>query len=364
MNAAQFSHALGKVNDKYIMEAITYERKKKSGWLKWGAMAACLCLIIGGFAIHQLGMSGAPTGTTGENDHAHNSVVYGFSLDENGTAWYFPISFEEYVRYKLVPNDGIDLSESYIYQITDDDLGNLMGTVTDCEDKTIIGSQVYHFAKYPEYDSICIVDAPNGYALYVCNWLDVPVEIGDVSDAVLSAYGLPNSFETMEILSPDSQYLFCIDDETTTKAILGLFSGKVNHGLEANERLFAQAWHDAYGNDDIHYSEESGTCVAKEISLFDKAHELWSEGERIIQITTNRGFRLTIDYFPAVRVFACGDGYYEFSVNEVESLNSLLQYSAEQKEQRPNKDSAPASYPDTAIVPGFGLDELAESAEP
>ena len=46
MNAAQFSRALGKVNDKYIMEAITYERKKKSGWLKWGVLAACLCLVI------------------------------------------------------------------------------------------------------------------------------------------------------------------------------------------------------------------------------------------------------------------------------------------------------------------------------
>lgn len=46
MNAAQFSSALGKVNDKYIMEAITYERKKKSGWLKWGAMAACFGLIF------------------------------------------------------------------------------------------------------------------------------------------------------------------------------------------------------------------------------------------------------------------------------------------------------------------------------
>ena len=46
MNAAQFSSALGKVNDKYIMEAITYERKKKSGWLKWGMMAACFGLIL------------------------------------------------------------------------------------------------------------------------------------------------------------------------------------------------------------------------------------------------------------------------------------------------------------------------------
>lgn len=46
MNAEQFSSALGKVNDKYIMEAIIYERKKKSGWLKWGMMAACFGLIL------------------------------------------------------------------------------------------------------------------------------------------------------------------------------------------------------------------------------------------------------------------------------------------------------------------------------
>lgn len=128
----------------------------------------------------------------------------------------------------------------------------------------------------------------------------------------------------MELLSSDFEHLCNIDDEAAAEAILESFSGKVNHGLEENERLFAQAWYDAYGNDDIHYSEESGTCVAKEPSLFDKAHELWNEGERIVQITTNRGFRLTIDYFPAVRVFTCGDSYYELSDSEVESLNELL----------------------------------------
>lgn len=46
MNAAQFSRALGKVNDKYIMEAITYKKEKRSGWLKWCAMAACFGLIL------------------------------------------------------------------------------------------------------------------------------------------------------------------------------------------------------------------------------------------------------------------------------------------------------------------------------
>jgi len=46
MNAIEFSNALGKVNDKYIMEAATYKRKKKTGWLKWGALAACFGLIL------------------------------------------------------------------------------------------------------------------------------------------------------------------------------------------------------------------------------------------------------------------------------------------------------------------------------
>ncbi len=46
MTTAEFSNALGKVNDKYIMEAITYERKRKSGWIKWGVMAAGFGLIL------------------------------------------------------------------------------------------------------------------------------------------------------------------------------------------------------------------------------------------------------------------------------------------------------------------------------
>lgn len=46
MNAIEFSNALGKVSDKYIMEAVTYERKKNLGWMKWGMMAACFGLVF------------------------------------------------------------------------------------------------------------------------------------------------------------------------------------------------------------------------------------------------------------------------------------------------------------------------------
>lgn len=46
MNAKKFSEAMGELDNRYVDEAIDYKRKaKKPGWLKWGAMAACLTLI-------------------------------------------------------------------------------------------------------------------------------------------------------------------------------------------------------------------------------------------------------------------------------------------------------------------------------
>ena len=50
--------AMGKVDGKYVEEASPAQQKKKPGWLKWGAMAACLCLIIAAaFAIPHMSTS-------------------------------------------------------------------------------------------------------------------------------------------------------------------------------------------------------------------------------------------------------------------------------------------------------------------
>ena len=50
MNAKLFSEAMSEVNDKYYEEAENYHCKKHR-WVKWGAMAACLCLAVFAFAV-------------------------------------------------------------------------------------------------------------------------------------------------------------------------------------------------------------------------------------------------------------------------------------------------------------------------
>lgn len=48
MTAERFSNALGDIAEGYIAEALTYTaRKKRAVWLRWGAVAACLCLTVG-----------------------------------------------------------------------------------------------------------------------------------------------------------------------------------------------------------------------------------------------------------------------------------------------------------------------------
>lgn len=49
MNSRIFSEAMNLIDNKYVDEAIRYQSKKKTNhWLKWGAAAACLCLLVGG----------------------------------------------------------------------------------------------------------------------------------------------------------------------------------------------------------------------------------------------------------------------------------------------------------------------------
>ena len=54
MNSKKFSEALSEFDSKYVDEAINYKRKQKPIWVKWGAIAACLCLVVTGIAVSQI----------------------------------------------------------------------------------------------------------------------------------------------------------------------------------------------------------------------------------------------------------------------------------------------------------------------
>ena len=57
MSIPKMAKAMGYIDDDLVSGAVEYKRtKKKNSWLKWGAMAACLCLVVvGAFIAPNLG---------------------------------------------------------------------------------------------------------------------------------------------------------------------------------------------------------------------------------------------------------------------------------------------------------------------
>lgn len=170
MNAKKFSDAMSELDDKYIDEAINYKKKvkksrkktNKHSLIKWGAMAACLCLIVAGvFTLpHFIGYDTPSTPPVAVEN------AYGFTM-ERSDVLYLPISFSERKTFGLIDENATGLTDENTYQITDDDLGDVMGIVGDSQDESIIGETVYHFIKFPSDDAICIVKVNGIYQFYV-----------------------------------------------------------------------------------------------------------------------------------------------------------------------------------------------------
>lgn len=167
MNAKKFSDAMSELDSKYINEALTYkkevkQKEKKSSWIKLGSMAACLCLIV----------VGAVTLSHFIGDHApvtppiSQEIAYGFTM-KGSDVLYLPISFSQRKTFGLIDENETGLTDENTYQITSDDLGDVMGIVGNSQDESIIGKTVYHFIKFPADDSICIVEVGGTYEFYV-----------------------------------------------------------------------------------------------------------------------------------------------------------------------------------------------------
>lgn len=176
MNAKKFSDAMSELDSKYINEALTYkkevkQKEKKSSWIKLGSMAACLCLIVASAVTlsHFLGDHASVTPPISQEivtPPISQEIAYGFTM-EGSDLLYLPISFSQRKTFGLIDENETGLTDENTYQITPDDLGDVMGIVGDSQDESIIGKTVYHFIKFPADDSICIVEVGGTYEFYV-----------------------------------------------------------------------------------------------------------------------------------------------------------------------------------------------------
>lgn len=108
MRKEEFFEVLGELDDDIVKEAGSNRKEHTVGrpvWVKWGALAACLCLAAAGAfaAVHLWGAGGTPApdpnGTLERepepSEYPPAGIVPGYTLDEPGSGDKFPAVFND-----------------------------------------------------------------------------------------------------------------------------------------------------------------------------------------------------------------------------------------------------------------------------
>lgn len=350
MNGNEFLDKLEHINPEFIEAADTIPKRKKHAKIKWITIAASFCIILTAtfFAANYFNLFSDKEKHTVKVEHA---TAAGFYINNNDEIIYFPVSFDERVRYGLVPKDTLSLTKENTYKITASDIGELIGTVTSCDDKTLIGCNVYHFSKFPSYDSICIVDIGGEYYFYA-GIVFIGKYFNLSSNECLAKYNLPDSLEKLEIVDSELDVMYEIKDDKAISSFFNIISNKEDIGSNELNRKRADAWYKEYKNDDLYYDEDSGEIAYKNANQIikeggytskfedgieityepqfgdtetrDKAIELWNRNCVNILLTCNNGFSITVEYEPITATFGISNSNFSLTEEEVKEFNSLF----------------------------------------
>lgn len=174
MNSKDLYNAIHAVDDEILerSEAVACEYKKKNGWMKWGAMAACLFLIVIGIRIWKQSTSSnnKGTGITISKDGVTIPQM-DISLAANETAdmiGFFIYQGRRYVHQYGRVCDNVDIIGEY--------LGTATGLINEWTPKEgyveLAGSVRGDFYTVDGYDPsfmLCMKDATDTVFIYICN---------------------------------------------------------------------------------------------------------------------------------------------------------------------------------------------------
>ena len=290
-----------------LKEKFDRRKNRMKAWLKYSAVAACLALVVCiGFAV-------APIFDRGD-DSSGDDVAYALYF---GNFLYEPIKVGDHAGYPAVKELMIGATSENRYDIREEHLGEYMGVFPGVESLGIPEGKAYHFAAYPDYDSVIIVERNGNYAFYVSEGNVLSEDVAKDSSSALLVHGLPSSatalcdgFDAPLDLSVATELFACLD-------------GKESIDKSAIEQSKYDAWCELYG--------ESGVFFDGKGFFFESEEKHWefnafvNEDLHSLWVKTDKGFQnlliiidLKFDYFTF-----CGNSYI-LSAEECEALAGLL----------------------------------------
>lgn len=290
MNSKDLYNAIGKVDDDILEQSEAI--KKKTGWLKWGAMAACLCLCIIGAAsiLH-------PNG--GSQDPAAHDIA---ALEFNGC--YYEVCDADWVleKYGLPGKITAEMAGAHLAYLCHDGGSKYEEIATQSD------IELYQYAPSPCKGVYVVRDGVNYKAALFCNFRlfddNTNVELLEL----YRAYGVDDAKDIAAIARTKSK----MGAETVV--------GKPIANTDAIAEFYRLTTAlDSYGNDDFQ------SAVFGNIPEEDQpaAHGSFADDAMTIRIETKTGLRFHLRFYPSYNwIYGPGTtSYYQMN----EAINSWIE---------------------------------------
>ena len=268
MRGREMLDAIENLNPAYIEAAAEKPKAKKAGWLKWGAIAACLCIAVS-IAIPALVHKGGPESQDPAQDIA--------ALEYNGKHYEAVDIPEVLEKYGLPSKITADMAGEHISYLKSDG-----GVGYECT-ASQTGIELYQYAP-----SVCdgvyvLRDGDDWYAALFCNFYQFDSNTSIELTELYRVYGIESA-----------------DDIASISEIDWLTNKEV--GTPVTDRQEIAEFYDmtialwSYGNDDFQ-KEMFGGYTDEESQI--KAHIAFADDYRCICIETVDGLRFFIGIHPS-----------------------------------------------------------------
>ena len=286
MNRKDLYNGFNEVDDDILERSETTSRsKKKPVWLKWGAIAACLCLVVS-IAIPVLQHKGGPV--------SEDPVQEIAALEYNGK-FYEAVNIPEVLeKYGLPPKITADMAGEHLeYLKSDDGVGyECTASQTDIE--------LYQYAPSVCEGVYVLRDGEVWYAVLFCNFYQFDSNTSVELTELYRVYGIESAADIASIVEMD-------------------WSKKREIGTPVTDRQEIMEFYDmtvalwSYGNDDFQKQMFSGY---PDEELQQKAHIAFADDYRCICIETVDGLRFFIGFHPGFDWIDGGGTMSYFKIDE------------------------------------------------
>lgn len=259
--------AIGGINENAVQDAKAYKRPKSKRWFRWGAMAACLCLVVG-IAIPGLRHKGG----IDHQDPLQTIAVFAF----NGKFYEAVEAPEILEKYGLPTEITEDMAGDHVSYLRSDGGDGYECTPMETD------IELYQYSPAASDGVYVLRNGETWCAALFCNFYQFDSNTNCSLTELYRVYGIESADDIKSITEMDNNN----ENETGTPVV---------ERQEITEFYNMTIALGSYGNDDFQAEVFGNIPEEKQ----QEAHSAFADDRRGLCIETEEGLRFFIAFYPS-----------------------------------------------------------------